>query len=513
MTSNPYSAPVEGHAGPLDYDYIDHTELTASVRTLYGLVAGLSLLAVFAGLLEVYLLLDFTRTPYTPAEAQQAAQLNDLRKLVIWFLTSLASLVAGFVAFKWLYRVNWNARALGAEEMKFSPSSMIWWYFIPLANLVVPYFALREIYRASIRSGGGNVHGPDGLASYWFCFVNANLADIAANLIYQSMNFDQPSVGFLFLAGGLSTLAYLFWAIACLNFRCLVQEIAYIQTSEARNLTTQETASPRSGPLFGTSVPTDPRPSDSQRSVKQRTTTQQEKTPEVSQAEPAKNAPGTPELHDCSSIESWLYRLAIVLTLLAIVAALYGLNEVRALLFEEQYDGSAFIFADTSLIYAHFFNAFLLPTVITLLVYLSSWIYWSIRNTQALGALGIPFGPWVLALFTLIPIVNLTIPFLGLYAICQYTQEPPLFGYRSATKSLIVFWLISVASSASVCLAIYFRMQSVVHPGENILYYASLTTVAASVIVIVWTSWLSWVIDEISWLQASFARKLSGSSG
>jgi hypothetical protein len=51
--------------------------------------------------------------------------------------------------FMWVYRANRNARALGAEEMRYTPASSVGWFFIPLANLFMPYLALREIWKAS----------------------------------------------------------------------------------------------------------------------------------------------------------------------------------------------------------------------------------------------------------------------------------------------------------------------------------------------------------------------------
>jgi hypothetical protein len=49
----------------------------------------------------------------------------------------------------WVYRVNQNARALGAQGLRFTPAWSVAWCFIPLGNLVKPYQMFSEIWRAS----------------------------------------------------------------------------------------------------------------------------------------------------------------------------------------------------------------------------------------------------------------------------------------------------------------------------------------------------------------------------
>ncbi len=49
----------------------------------------------------------------------------------------------------WVYKSNVNARALGAEDMQFSPGWAVGYLFIPLLNLVKFVQAVNEIYQAS----------------------------------------------------------------------------------------------------------------------------------------------------------------------------------------------------------------------------------------------------------------------------------------------------------------------------------------------------------------------------
>lgn len=49
----------------------------------------------------------------------------------------------------WVYRVNSNARALGAQGMRFSPRWAVGWFFVPIMNFFRPYQVVREVWKAS----------------------------------------------------------------------------------------------------------------------------------------------------------------------------------------------------------------------------------------------------------------------------------------------------------------------------------------------------------------------------
>ena len=50
----------------------------------------------------------------------------------------------------WIYRANYNARQLGAADMRFTPGWAVGWYFVPIGWFWMPYLAMREIWRASV---------------------------------------------------------------------------------------------------------------------------------------------------------------------------------------------------------------------------------------------------------------------------------------------------------------------------------------------------------------------------
>lgn len=62
-------------------------------------------------------------------------------------ITSLIVLVVLFCA--WLYRASCNSRALGIQDMRFSPFWAITWFFVPVANYFRPFQVISEIWKAS----------------------------------------------------------------------------------------------------------------------------------------------------------------------------------------------------------------------------------------------------------------------------------------------------------------------------------------------------------------------------
>jgi hypothetical protein len=53
----------------------------------------------------------------------------------------------------WMHRSSVNARAAGAEHMKFGPHAWVW-FFVPILNVVRPYQAIRELFEVSSHGRG-----------------------------------------------------------------------------------------------------------------------------------------------------------------------------------------------------------------------------------------------------------------------------------------------------------------------------------------------------------------------
>ena len=80
--------------------------------------------------------------------------LDSLGRLIgsVWEIVSeiAAGLVTAILLLAWIYRANYNARALGAADMAFTPGWAVGWHFIPIAWFWKPYQAMREIWQASV---------------------------------------------------------------------------------------------------------------------------------------------------------------------------------------------------------------------------------------------------------------------------------------------------------------------------------------------------------------------------
>ena len=109
----------------------------------------------------------------------------------------------GITFLKWIYRTNFNLRALSQEQMSFTPGWSVGWYFVPIANLFKPYQAMKEIWAIAHR----RTPSYDSILGWWWflwitssilnrkslkesltaddarSYVNAAILDIASNAV------------------------------------------------------------------------------------------------------------------------------------------------------------------------------------------------------------------------------------------------------------------------------------------------------------------------------------------
>jgi hypothetical protein len=114
------------------------------------------------------------------SEVPEGAALGYIALYAILGLVMLVvSLVTAVCFFIWLHRANRNARALGAEGMKFTPGWCVGWFFVPFMNLVRPYQVVREIYQASEPGATGEdwkqARIPPVLAWWWATYLLSSL--------------------------------------------------------------------------------------------------------------------------------------------------------------------------------------------------------------------------------------------------------------------------------------------------------------------------------------------------
>ena len=70
---------------------------------------------------------------------------------ILWLLARIViGLGTPILVLSWVYRANYNARQLGAADMRFTPGWAVGWHFVPIAWFWMPYLAMREIWRASV---------------------------------------------------------------------------------------------------------------------------------------------------------------------------------------------------------------------------------------------------------------------------------------------------------------------------------------------------------------------------
>jgi hypothetical protein len=155
----------------------DPTQLTRWLR--YFLYASLAIdsIALFSGVLQYQLLSDFKLGIYSSGElATAAAEANDQRQKVVGLCQAGVAITTIILFAMWIYRANFNARSLGAQNMKFTPGWSVGYYFIPFLNLWRPYQAMKEIWKASKNptSWEGEERGAI-LPWWWFFFLIASM--------------------------------------------------------------------------------------------------------------------------------------------------------------------------------------------------------------------------------------------------------------------------------------------------------------------------------------------------
>ncbi len=128
----------------------DPTRLTTWLK--YFLYASIMIdaIALFSGVLQYQLLSDFKLGIYSSeALANAAAESNDKRQQIIGVFQFGIAITTIILFAMWIYRANFNSRALGAQNMKFTPGWSVGYYFIPILWFWKPYQAMKEIWRAS----------------------------------------------------------------------------------------------------------------------------------------------------------------------------------------------------------------------------------------------------------------------------------------------------------------------------------------------------------------------------
>ena len=151
------------------YEYRDPASLVKWTRWYVYAHLVTASLAVISGLLEYGVLTAVRDETFESPEAiMSAAESSDRIVRVVAVLQFVAILVSGVLSLRWIHRANWNARALGANGLEFTPGWSVGWYFIPLLNLWKPYQAMKQIWQASADPADWQLKTTPALLGWWW---------------------------------------------------------------------------------------------------------------------------------------------------------------------------------------------------------------------------------------------------------------------------------------------------------------------------------------------------------
>jgi hypothetical protein len=170
------------------WDFRDPATLTQALKVLLILSLLLDFIATVSGVMELALLHSLQGGTFA-GDFDAAATSNDNRQQAIGFTQVALFIVTGIVFLTWIHRANRNARALGAEGMRFTPGWSVGWYFVPIMSLWKPFQAMREIWQASAQPGNWqSVQAPPLVGWWWAMYL---ISQILAQIAYRlSGNID-----------------------------------------------------------------------------------------------------------------------------------------------------------------------------------------------------------------------------------------------------------------------------------------------------------------------------------
>jgi len=172
----PAAAPLAGR------DYRDPAGLTQTLKVLLIISLLIDFIASASGVMEISLLRSLQNGSFI-GDFNAAAESNDTRQQAIAVIQFLLFVGTGIVFLTWIFRANRNARALGAEGMRFTPGWSVGWYFVPIMSLWRPFQVMREIWQASAQPGNWQgVQTPPLLGWWWAMYL---ISQILAQIAYR----------------------------------------------------------------------------------------------------------------------------------------------------------------------------------------------------------------------------------------------------------------------------------------------------------------------------------------
>jgi hypothetical protein len=139
----------------------DITGLTKFLKILLWAGATWALVSLFSGWLQFELL---SRGSFSQSEGQA----NDSRQQIIGLVYLLLYIVTVIIFARWILRANHNVRALGAQDMRFTPGWAVGYFFVPIVCLWRPYQAMKDLWRASKNPAAWQDIQPGSILGLWW---------------------------------------------------------------------------------------------------------------------------------------------------------------------------------------------------------------------------------------------------------------------------------------------------------------------------------------------------------
>lgn len=143
--------------------------LTAAVKYVLYAQMFVAVISMVSSYLEYELLTSFQNGSYASQEQAIAdGESSDQRQSLIGTMNFIVFIVSGILILRWIHRANYNARQLGAENMKFTPGWSIGYFFIPIKSFWKPYQAMKEIWKATKNPSDWTSQSTDGILPIWW---------------------------------------------------------------------------------------------------------------------------------------------------------------------------------------------------------------------------------------------------------------------------------------------------------------------------------------------------------
>lgn len=149
----------------------------------------------------------YAMTPQGQAVIDEDLRASDLGVGLSSLAYLLAYLIGGFLALKWIYRVNRNAHAF-ARGLTISPPWAVGWFFVPIASLWKPYEAISEAWQATERpTAWRTARKPGFLGWWWGAWLISNLLGSLSNAVSRATDDVGLNSGAIILAMPASIVA------------------------------------------------------------------------------------------------------------------------------------------------------------------------------------------------------------------------------------------------------------------------------------------------------------------